>query len=151
MEYGKNASGPAKDVFGPGRAASGAYEAHGSKFLHPVLYYYKTPPRQKEMFNLPNKWILPVPDRIHHIVEDFTTVFDVPVAHQLLARRFFEYVVEFDLRSFYADHCMTAALTSDTLPESCRVYDVRGKGITRSGILEKAAKHMGSWFLHRMS
>ena len=44
MEYGGGYSGPGKDVFNPGRATAFANRAHKSNFLHPVLYYYDSPP-----------------------------------------------------------------------------------------------------------
>lgn len=44
MEYGQDFSGPDKDPFRIDRAAGDVLEAHLSNFLHPVLYYYKTPP-----------------------------------------------------------------------------------------------------------
>ena len=44
MQYGRNFSGPGKDVFREARATGHAHEAHRSNFLHPVLYYYKSLP-----------------------------------------------------------------------------------------------------------
>ena len=35
--------------------------------------------------NIPD--VLPVPDRLHHIVEDFLTEFDAPISHILPTRR----------------------------------------------------------------
>lgn len=110
MEYGKNASGPAKDVFREDRAVGTSREAHNSNFLHPVLYYYKKIPTDWKYLQRPMKWILPIPDRIHHIVEDFTTVFDAPVTHVLSVRRFFEYILRRDLRQFYVEQCMALSL-----------------------------------------
>jgi hypothetical protein len=44
FEYGKNYSGPGKDVFNENRATSEPVDGHNSNFLHPVFYYYTTPP-----------------------------------------------------------------------------------------------------------
>lgn len=130
MEYGKNASGPAKDVFREDRAVGTSRDAHTSNFLHPVLYYYEKLPTDIKYLRRPAKWILPVPDRIHHIVEDFTTVFDAPKTHVLSLRRFFENILQRDLRQFYVEQCMAASLLSTTLPESCKLYDMRGHGMS---------------------
>lgn len=47
MEYGKNFSGPDKDVFYYNRAVGEAQHAWQSNFLHPVIYYYKRLPTGK--------------------------------------------------------------------------------------------------------
>ncbi|XP_073429118.1 FAD-dependent oxidoreductase domain-containing protein 2 isoform X10 [Dendrobates tinctorius] len=44
MEYGKNFSGPDKDVFHYNRAIGDAKAAWLSNFLHPIIYYYKQLP-----------------------------------------------------------------------------------------------------------
>jgi hypothetical protein len=41
MEYGKNFSGPDKDVFFYDRSVGHTEDAWQSNFLHPVLYYYR--------------------------------------------------------------------------------------------------------------
>ncbi|KAK3717351.1 hypothetical protein QZH41_011592, partial [Actinostola sp. cb2023] len=75
MEYGRGYSGPGKDVFRSNRAAAAGVPsvAHLSNFLHPVLYFYKQPP--KDMV-APKDGIteLPRPDRLHVMVEDFLTL-----------------------------------------------------------------------------
>ena len=43
-EYGKDWSAAGNDVFRLDRAIGEPAEAHRSNFLHPVFYYYKTPP-----------------------------------------------------------------------------------------------------------
>ena len=43
LEYGKNWSGPGRDVTGPTRARSDLKEAHLSNFLHPVVYCFRMP------------------------------------------------------------------------------------------------------------
>lgn len=57
-----------KDPFREDRATGDPSDAHNSNFLHPVIYFYQTPPKQ-----LMGGLKLPKPDRIHHIVEDFLT------------------------------------------------------------------------------
>lgn len=41
MEYGKNFSGPEKDVFFYDRSVAHIEDAWMSNFLHPVIYYYR--------------------------------------------------------------------------------------------------------------
>ena len=76
--------------------------------------------------------ILPRPDRIHHTVEDFLTTWDAPNSHILPIRRFIESCVNggsgSDLRSFFADTCMIAALTHQTVPLSCSEHYLAGRG-----------------------
>jgi hypothetical protein len=76
--------------------------------------------------------ILPRPDRIHHTVEDFLTTWDAPNSHILPMRRFIESCVNggsgSDLRSFFADTCMIAALTHQTVPLSCSEHFLADRG-----------------------
>ena len=44
------------------------------------------------------KEILPRPDSLHHIVEDFLTMWDTPISHVLPLRRFFEDVIDTDIK-----------------------------------------------------
>ena len=44
FEYGKDFSGPGKDIFRTSRATGEPAEGHLSNFLHPVFYYYKEVP-----------------------------------------------------------------------------------------------------------
>ena len=64
--------------------------------------------------------ILPRPDRIHHIVEDFLTSFDAETTHILPLRRFLENLINADLRHFYGDDCILQALTESTLSTRCQ-------------------------------
>lgn len=150
MEYGKNSSGPAKDVFREDRAVGSAKEAHTSNFLHPIVYYYEQLPTDNMVLSRPKKWILPVPDRIHHIVEDFTTVFDAPVTHVLGLRRFFETILGKDLRQYYVEQCMAASLISSTIPESCKLYDMQGNGISPTQQLKENLSKMEPWLVQKM-
>ncbi|XP_039267135.2 FAD-dependent oxidoreductase domain-containing protein 2-like [Styela clava] len=151
MEYGKNSSGPAKDVFREDRAVGSAKEAHTSNFLHPIVYYYSKLPSDGMVLSRPKKWIVPVPDRIHHIVEDFTTVFDAPVTHVLGLRRFFETILGKDLRQYYVEQCMVASLVSSTIPESCKIYDMHGRGISAVADLKENLASMEPWLVQRMA
>ncbi|XP_043824378.1 FAD-dependent oxidoreductase domain-containing protein 2 [Dromiciops gliroides] len=120
MEYGKNFSGPDKDVFHFDRAVWDVEDAWQSNFLHPVIYYYHCLPTEKEMASRAPGWPLPRPVAIHHIVEDFLTDWTAPIAHILPLRRFLENCLNTDLRSFYAESCFLFALTRQKLPPFCQ-------------------------------
>ncbi|XP_027729225.1 FAD-dependent oxidoreductase domain-containing protein 2 [Vombatus ursinus] len=120
MEYGKNFSGPDKDVFYYDRAVGDVEDAWQSNFLHPVIYYYHCLPTEKEMASRAPGWPLPRPVAIHHIVEDFLTDWTAPMAHILPLRRFLENCLNSDLRSFYAESCFLFALTRQKLPPFCQ-------------------------------
>ncbi|XP_063886508.1 FAD-dependent oxidoreductase domain-containing protein 2-like [Scylla paramamosain] len=92
MEYGPDFSGPEKDTFRMDRSTGDPLEAHRSNFLHPVLYYYKRVPTEAEMMMKWDKTILPKPERIHHVLEDFLTLWTSQQSHILPLRRFLEYV-----------------------------------------------------------
>jgi len=136
MEYGKEFSGAGKDTFKPDRATGEPGEAHKSNFLHPVLYFYKNPPTAlpKET----KKVILPRPDRMHHIVEDFLTLWTAPSSHILPLRRFIENVVDSDLRSFFASSCFKILMTQRSAPINCRNHYTEGSMLPTPNFLEDA-------------
>nr|XP_034984178.1 FAD-dependent oxidoreductase domain-containing protein 2 [Zootoca vivipara]XP_034984179.1 FAD-dependent oxidoreductase domain-containing protein 2 [Zootoca vivipara] len=138
MEYGKNFSGPDKDVFYYNRAVGEARHAWQSNFLHPVIYYYKRLPTEREMRLCPPDWPLPRPDAIHHIVEDFLTDWTAPNAHILPLRRFLENCLETDLRRFYAESCFLFALTRQKLPPFCQQGYMRMQGLMGN---ERLSRH----------
>ncbi|XP_033098592.1 FAD-dependent oxidoreductase domain-containing protein 2-like [Anneissia japonica] len=130
MEYGKDYSGVGNDVFRPNRATGEPSRAHNSNFLHPVLYYYRTLPTEFGMKHAKEKnLILPVPQRIHHIVEDFLTDFSAPLSHILPLRRFLENCVGQDLRYFFDDFCFKSLLMYGNAPLTCHQYYLRGQGL----------------------
>lgn len=124
MEYGKDFSGAGKDTFKSDRATGEPGEAHKSNFLHPVIYFYKEPPTAlpKETKEV----VLPRPDRLHHMVEDFLTQWTAPNSHILPLRRFIENVVQSDLRSFFASTCFKIMMTQKTAPINCQGHYTEG-------------------------
>ncbi|XP_001376043.2 FAD-dependent oxidoreductase domain-containing protein 2 [Monodelphis domestica] len=129
MEYGKNFSGPDKDVFYYDRAVGEVEDAWQSNFLHPVIYYYQCLPTDIEvMFPTPG-WTLPRPVAIHHIVEDFLTEWTAPLSHILPLRRFLENCLYTDLRAFYAESCFLFALTRQKLPPFCQHGYMKMQGL----------------------
>ncbi|XP_072276265.1 FAD-dependent oxidoreductase domain-containing protein 2 [Pyxicephalus adspersus] len=132
MEYGKNFSGPDKDVFHYNRAIGDAKAAWRSNFLHPVIYYYKQLPTEDQMEARPDKWSLPRPEKIHHVVEDFLTDWTAPSAHVLPLRRFLENCLQTDLRAFYADSCFAFSLLHSKLPVFCQQGYLQNQGLMRT-------------------
>ncbi|XP_077068023.1 FAD-dependent oxidoreductase domain-containing protein 2 [Siphateles boraxobius] len=139
MQYGLNRT----DTLGPGRAESEWTKAWRSNFLHPVLYYYKTLPTEKDMRQRPVGWPLPRPGAVHHMVEDFLTEWDQPISHSQPLRRFLEHCLQTDLRAFYAESCFLLSLTSRTPPLFCRQGYLRKQGIVGNSHLWKHAREAG--------
>ncbi|XP_063796385.1 FAD-dependent oxidoreductase domain-containing protein 2 [Pseudophryne corroboree] len=137
MEYGKNFSGPDKDVFRYNRAIGEAKIAWRSNFLHPVIYYYKHLPSEQQIDLRPEKWPLPRPDRIHHIVEDFLTDWTGPYSHILPLRRFLENCLHTDLRAFYADSCFVFSLTHHKLPIFCQQSYLQNQGLKTTAYIDQ--------------
>ena len=124
LEYGKGFSGAGKDPFREDRATGDPSDAHNSNFLHPVIYFYRTPPTE-----IVGGSKLPKPDRIHHIVEDFLTNWMAPNSHIIPLRRFLENVTEKDLRNFFAQSCFKLAMTHSTLPLTCQDQYLKGSAL----------------------
>ncbi|NXL61559.1 FXRD2 protein, partial [Chordeiles acutipennis] len=143
MEYGRNFSGADKDVFYYNRAVGEAQHAWQSNFLHPVIYYYRRLPTEREMKLRPPDWPLPRPDAIHHIVEDFLTDWTAPNAHILPLRRFLENCLSTDLRNFFAESCFLFAFTHQKLPPFCRQGYMRMQGLVGSEGLRRRAVEAG--------
>ncbi|XP_045607554.2 FAD-dependent oxidoreductase domain-containing protein 2 isoform X2 [Procambarus clarkii] len=119
MEYGPDFSGPDKDTFRADRATGDPLEAHRSNFLHPVFYYYRKLPTESDMMKKWGKMPLPRPTRVHHVLEDFLTVWTAQQSHILPLRRFLEFVTRRDMRHHYAHSCLSYALTNGTPPPFC--------------------------------
>uniref|UniRef100_A0A5F9CYM9 FAD-dependent oxidoreductase domain-containing protein 2 n=1 Tax=Oryctolagus cuniculus TaxID=9986 RepID=A0A5F9CYM9_RABIT len=143
MEYGRNFSGPEKDVFFYDRSVGHTEDAWQSNFLHPVIYYYRHLPTEQEVRFRPAQWPLPRPTAIHHIVEDFLTDWTAPVGHVLPLRRFLENCLGTDLRSFYAESCFLFALTRQKLPPFCRQGYLRKQGLASTESLRRHGVESG--------
>ena len=93
--------------------------AHESNFLHPVLYYFDRIPKVDG--NAPMS-ILEKADKVHHVIEDFLTFWIDSDSHQLHLRRFFESIIDTDLRNFSSHECVGFFLAYGSYPESCKRY-----------------------------
>ena len=78
----------------------------------------------------PNRQTLPRPTAIHHIVEDFLTMFDAPSTHLTPLRRFLDHVLEADLRARFAEPCLLEAMTFMAPSVPCAEAFVQGQGLT---------------------
>ncbi|KAG8511119.1 FAD-dependent oxidoreductase domain-containing protein 2 [Galemys pyrenaicus] len=143
MEYGRNFSGPDKDVFFYDRSVGHMKDAWQSNFLHPVIYYYRHLPTEQEVRFRAAHWPLPRPTAIHHIVEDFLTDWTAPVGHILPLRRFLENCLDTDLRSFYAESCFRFALTHQKLPPFCQQGYLRRQGLVGTERLRRPGAESG--------
>ena len=119
-EYGPDFSGPGKDVFKLGRAVGNIENADESNFLHPVFYYFETNPKIPEKKS--NNDILIYADAVHHIIEDFTTFWTDIKKHRLHLRRFFEAILDTDLREFDMQMCAKLFLKYASFPITCQKY-----------------------------
>uniref|UniRef100_H2YH82 FAD/NAD(P)-binding domain-containing protein n=1 Tax=Ciona savignyi TaxID=51511 RepID=H2YH82_CIOSA len=120
MEYGKNFSGVGKDVFSENRAAGDPREGHRASLLHPVLYFYKELFTPSDYVKKHRQWILPVPDTLVSLIEEFTTKFDAERTHVLMIRRFIEDSLGVDTRHWFADQCLKISLTTSNIPLGCQ-------------------------------
>ncbi|CAG0907011.1 unnamed protein product, partial [Darwinula stevensoni] len=132
-EYGPEFSGPDVDTLRRGRATRGrAKDAHKSNFLHPVFYFYdRYLPSDEEIANLgQNIWPygLPRPSKLHHVAEDFLTIWLGSKMHILPLRRFLEVITGQDLRRHFNVRCFEVALNFSNVPQSCRNY-LDGRGL----------------------
>lgn len=119
LEYGVDFSGADKDTFNEQRATGQPEYAHTANFLHPVLYYYRRLPTQQQMNSKDQKQVLPLPHRLHHIVEDFQTDWTAPKSHILPLRRFVEFCIGIDLRHHYSDTCLMKQMVHLSMPSFC--------------------------------
>ncbi|KAK2187134.1 hypothetical protein NP493_177g02007 [Ridgeia piscesae] len=132
LQYGANYSGPDKDVFRTDRAIGQPEYAYTSNFLHPVFFHYKQLPTAEQMRLKKKNETLPRPDHLHHILEDFLTLWDAPKNHHLPLRRFLETVLDRDLRTFYASDCFQMAMLHQMVPLYCQQHYLSGRGIIRA-------------------
>uniref|UniRef100_H2YH81 Uncharacterized protein n=1 Tax=Ciona savignyi TaxID=51511 RepID=H2YH81_CIOSA len=119
MEFGKNYSGAGVDPFPIERTVFEASASHRSSSLHPVFYFYKQVFNDQSFFERPLDWNLPIPDRLLHLMEDFSLQYDLPSSHVLMLRRFMEETLGHDLRNWFAEDCLKISLTSSLLPFGC--------------------------------
>ncbi|XP_065302402.1 FAD-dependent oxidoreductase domain-containing protein 2-like [Dermacentor albipictus] len=131
LRYNPDFSGPRLDTFHSQRSTDDVEKAHLSNFLHPVIYYYnrlaQTPAgeRVEELENRHGNPSVPVPDRIHHVLEDFLTRWTSPHLHVEPLRRFLESCLGVDLRRYRSTECFAKLLdgaapdVTSPLPLSC--------------------------------
>lgn len=82
---------------------------------------------EKEMFTRSSWEVLPRPEKVHHMVEDFLTKWNAPNSHIRPLRAFVENVVGKDLRYFTGEECLVLALTHDQIPYMCKRQFLNGQ------------------------
>ena len=73
--------------------------------------------------------LLPRPDAIHHIVEDFHTLWDAPQSHIVPARRFIEKLLGQDMRFYFIETCFQMMMLNQTQPHMCTPHYMSGQGL----------------------
>uniref|UniRef100_A0A915L503 FAD/NAD(P)-binding domain-containing protein n=1 Tax=Romanomermis culicivorax TaxID=13658 RepID=A0A915L503_ROMCU len=122
LEYGKKFSEPGADHFSRNRAVLDN-PANESNFLHPIIYFYDDRIPNNQQFaekSVDNS--LPEPDDIHHVYEDFTTIFDGPNVHIKPLRRFVEKCLDLDLKMHLSDGCVTEDMASGKRVQTCERF-----------------------------
>lgn len=74
---------------------------------------------EAEMLHKWGKLPLPRPARLHHVLEDFNTLWTAQESHILPLRRFLETVTNLDLRHHYAHTCLLRSLTRHNPLPTC--------------------------------
>jgi len=136
FEYGTSFSGPNADVFRSGRANTNPAEAYMSNFLHPLFYYYKESPTEKDFNSHASKLKSedkpphqqPAPHQLHMMPEDFLAKWKTPNQHIIPLRKFLQDVFQEDLRHFSSEDCFHYALTLSKLPVGCDEF-ISGRGL----------------------
>ncbi|XP_076075879.1 FAD-dependent oxidoreductase domain-containing protein 2-like isoform X1 [Mytilus galloprovincialis] len=119
LEYGEDYHGPSEDVFREDRAATEPRYAHLSNFLHPVLYFYHVPPKRTSYLD---KRVLPIPDKLFHLVEDFHTNWHHNKTHVQHLKTFLENCLSQRLDAFQNTDCLSFALSRRSVPVTCYHY-----------------------------
>lgn len=87
--------------------------------------------------------ILPRPKLIHHIVEDFLTLWDAPLSHVLPLRRYLDQILDTDTRHFFTETCFKMAMTHASVPLTCQKHYLEGQGLTGTSALRRKAFEIG--------
>ncbi|XP_060079934.1 FAD-dependent oxidoreductase domain-containing protein 2-like [Ylistrum balloti] len=123
LQYGHDFHGPQEDVFRVDRASTDPIYAELSNFLHPVLYYYDIIPNQEAMASVRRPEFLPVPDEIHHVLEDFTTQWNRPQSHVEPLHIFLEEFLKIPSQiGISHQECVLVSLTMYKSPMNCRHF-----------------------------
>ncbi|XP_033739735.1 FAD-dependent oxidoreductase domain-containing protein 2-like [Pecten maximus] len=123
LQYGQTFHGPQEDVFRIDRASSDPLYAELSNFLHPVLYYYDVLPTLDDMAAVSYPEFLPVPNEIHHVLEDFTTQWDRQQSHVEPLHIFLEDFLKIPLQiNISHQECVLVSLTMNKSPVNCRQF-----------------------------
>ena len=93
------------------------------------------------------KQVLPRPTALHHIVEDFLTLWDAPQSHISPLRHFLDHITDTDLCSRFAQHCFLEALLNSQPSVVCTDQYLQGQGMTATPDMVAVARESGMYSL----
>lgn len=85
--------------------------------MHPVFYFFQEIPKLVEKAS--HSDILIHANSVHHVIEDFTTFWTDLKKHRLHIRRFFESILDIDLRGFNIETCAKLFMKHASYPITC--------------------------------
>ncbi|OAF70891.1 FAD-dependent oxidoreductase domain-containing protein 2 [Intoshia linei] len=129
MQLGKNFSGIGLDTFYYKRIIDDLQDSHRVNFIHPAIYYYEKVPTGEMKNKYHSSYCLCKPKMAHFITGDAITIWDAPIAHHLLTRKFFQETLKMDLRHYTDENCYKLLLKHGSLPITCRQHYLSNKGI----------------------
>ena len=93
------------------------------------------------------KEVLPRPTALHHMVEDFLTLWNGPQAHVSPLRHFLDHITNTDLRSRFSQPCLLEALTHTRPSLACTDQYLQGQGMTADPDMVVTARESGIYTL----
>ena len=108
---------------------------------------FLTCPAGKDMKFRSKKEVLPRPTALHHVVEDFLTLWDAPRSHISPLRHFLDHITGTDLRSRFAQQCLLEAMTHSQPAMACSDQYLQGQGLTATPDMIATARQSGLYFL----
>nr|KAG5709730.1 hypothetical protein BaRGS_027755 [Batillaria attramentaria] len=73
---------------------------------------------------------MPRPKALHHLVEDFLTLWDGPQTHITPLRHFLDHITQHDLRSRFDQVCFFEAMTHNGSSLACSDQYLQGQGLS---------------------
>ena len=93
------------------------------------------------------KNVLPRPAAMHHMVEDFLTLWNGPLSHMAPLRHFLDHITASDLRTRFAQQCFMESMTHQQPSAMCADQYVPGQGLTATPDMVVVARESGIYTL----